>query len=197
MAKTNYDFIDSLYKAWFLGNLPTGHVYCRCELKPKLPEYPAVYAHVKYGGFNIGTICIANMNGEMVAGDSLCSPEDTFSKKIGRELAYERAVTDKEPLYIPAEYMKVFVETNDYLMGIAKNKLFDGKDPFEKHEVEETRYPYIAEFNTDNANSFKGMKVVFISKNKGYVMYQPDKSAVYFITDGKIKEFTAHNYKKL
>jgi len=184
-----------------LGSPYKWHAYCKCEVEPKLQEYPAVYAHVKYGGFNIGTICIANIQGKMFRGASLCSPEDQFSKKVGREIAYRRAyesaVTDKEPLDIPAEYMNVFVETNDYLMEIAKNKLFDGKDPFEKHEVEEIRYPYIAEFNTDDTNSFKGMKVVFISKNKGYVMYQPDKSAVYFITDGKIKEFTAQNYKKL
>lgn len=171
MAKTNYDFIDSLYKAWVLDNLPTGHVYCRCVVKPKLPEYPAVYAHVKYGGFNIGTICIANIQGKMSYGESLCSPEDQFSKKVGREIAYRRAY-EGIFLDIPKEYRQVFDETYDYLAGIAERKLF-GKKKFEevRSEKEESKYPYLAKYAVkEGMKQFGGLKVLFVGENKAIVI---------------------------
>lgn len=165
MTKTNYDFIDSLYKAWFLDTFPTYHVNCRCFVKPKLPEYPAVYAHVKYDGFNIGTICIANIQGKMAYGESLCSPEDQFSKKVGREIAYRRAY-EGISFDIPKEYRQVFDETYDYLAGIAERKLF-GKKKFEgvKSKKEESKYPYLAEYTLE-----EGLKVLFVGENKAIVI---------------------------
>ena len=171
MAETNYDFIDSLYKAWVLHNFPTDHVDCRCVVKPKLPEYPAVYAHVRYGGFNIGTTCIANIQGKMVYGESLCSPEDQFSKKVGREIAYRRAY-EGIFLDIPKEYRRVFDETYDYLAGIAERKLFS-KKKFEevKSEKKESKYPYLAEYAVkEGMRQFGGLKVLFVGKNKAIVI---------------------------
>lgn len=151
MAKTNYD--------------------CRCVVKPKLPEYPAVYAHVRYGGFNIGTICIANIQGKMAYGESLCSPEDQFSKKVGREIAYRRAY-EGIFLDIPKEYRRVFDEIYDYLAGIAERKLFS-KKKFEevKSEKKESKYPYLAEYAVkEGMRQFGGLKVLFVGKNKAIVI---------------------------
>ena len=171
MTKTNYDFIDSFYKARFLDNFPTDHVNCRCAVKSKLPEYPVVYAHVKHDGFNIGTICIANIQGRMAYGESLCSPEDQFSRKVGREIAYRRAY-EGIFLDIPKEYKEVFDETYDYLVGIAEIKLF-GKKKFEevKSKKEESKYPYLAKYAVkEGMKQFGGLKVLFVSKNKAMVI---------------------------
>ena len=198
MAKTNYDFIDSLYKAWFLGNFPTGHLYCRCEVKPKLPEYPAVYAHVKYGGFNIGTICIANIQGKMFRGASLCSPEDQFSKKVGREIAYRRAY-ESTWLNIPKEYKKVFDETYDYLVGIADRKLFE-KKKFEevKSRKEEPKYPYLAEYFYEGGMSmYKGLKVLFVGKNKAIVIKNSPSLYKTFRVGGDADGFYEYMFRKI
>ena len=179
--KTNNDYIQEIVNNILLqtyigmlskGGITLSQTNCKNIVKPKFPEYPAVYAHVKYGGFNIGTICIANVQGNIFSGASLCSPKDTFSKKIGRELAYERAITDKEPLDIPKEHKRVFDETYDYLVGIAERKLF-GEKKFEevKPRKENPKYPYFAEYLLeDGISMYKGLKVLFVGKNKAIVI---------------------------
>lgn len=196
--KVSNSFIDSLYKAWVLDNFPIDHVNCRCVVKPKLPEYPAVYAHVKYGGFNIGTICIANIQGKMSYGESLCSPEDQFSKKVGREIAYRRAY-EGIFLDIPKEYKKVFDETYDYLAGIAEIKLF-GKKKFEevKSKKEESKYPYLAEYALEGGMSmYRGLKVLFVGENKAIVIKNSPSLCKTFRVGGDADGFYEYMFTKI
>lgn len=41
-----------------------------------------------------GTICLYYDDEEIKIGISLCSPQDNFSRKIGREIAYDRCMSD-------------------------------------------------------------------------------------------------------
>lgn len=196
--KVSNSFIYSPYKAWALDNFPTDHVNCRCVVKPKLPEYPAVYAHVKYGGFNIGTICIANIQGKMSYGGSLCSPEDQFSRKAGREIAYKRAY-EGTWLNIPKEYKKVFNETYNYLAGVAEKKLF-GKKKFEevKSEKKESKYPYLAKYAVkEGMKEFGGLKVLFVGKDKAIVIKNSPSLHKTFRVGGDADGFYEYMFTKI
>lgn len=39
------------------------------------------------------TICILIRDGHIFCGEAVCSPEDTFSRKVGRQIAKSRAET--------------------------------------------------------------------------------------------------------
>lgn len=49
----------------------------------------------------MGTICLMYDNENIKVGVSLCSPEDNFSRQIGRDIAYNRCDTDKPTMFIP------------------------------------------------------------------------------------------------
>lgn len=176
-------------KIYFYGDFPN----CKCTVKPKLPEYPAVYAHVKYGGFNIGTICIANIQGKMFHGNSLCSPEDQFNKKIGRDIAYRRAY-ESTWLNIPEEYKKAFDETYDYLVQIAKKKLFSEKK-FEEVTPKKAKYPYVGVYAfISGMSKYRQLKILFTQKNLGYVV---DSGVSYYKVDGTRKTFDENFFKNM
>lgn len=177
----------------YFDNFSPNHIYCKCTVKPKLPEYPAVYAHVKYGGFNIGTICITNIQGKMFHGNSLCSPEDQFNKKIGRDIAYRRAY-ENTWLNIPEEYKKVFDETYDYLVQIAKKKLFSEKK-FEEVTPKIAKYPYVGVYALSGGVSKYGqLKVLFTQENLGYVV---DSGVSHFRVSGEKEVFYENKFKNI
>lgn len=177
----------------YLDNFSTSHIYCKCAVKPKLPEYPAVYAHVKYGEFNIGTICIANIQGKMFHGNSLCSPEDQFNRKIGRDIAYRRAY-ENTWLNIPEEYKKLFDETYDYLVQIAKKKLFSEKK-FEEVTPKKAKYPYVGTYALLGGMSKYGqLKILFTQENLGYVV---DSGVSDYKVDGTRKTFYENKFQNI
>lgn len=51
-----------------------------------------IYPKDKSGKVTGHTICIALRDGEMYEGVTLCSEEDNFSRKIGRQIALARAL---------------------------------------------------------------------------------------------------------
>jgi hypothetical protein len=48
-----------------------------------------------------GTICLMYDNENIRVGVSLCSPDDNFSREVGRDIAYNRCNTDKPTMFIP------------------------------------------------------------------------------------------------
>ena len=104
-----------------------------------MEKYKPVYAHVENYFGKVGTICIIRDNGIAKVGASFCSQDDQpqFNKRIGRKYALENAVENRIK-YIPPTCRNDFDDTLDYLMGVAKKKLFDIEDLEVETEAEPT-----------------------------------------------------------
>lgn len=55
-------------------------------------EHYYIYPRDKNGNKTGHTICVLQRDGKIFHGESLCSDQDQFQYKVGRELAYQRAV---------------------------------------------------------------------------------------------------------
>lgn len=51
-----------------------------------------IYPKDKQGNRTGHTICVLLRNGMMFEGTSLCSKDEQFSRKVGRTIAYDRAI---------------------------------------------------------------------------------------------------------
>lgn len=65
-----------------------------------------IYPKDKTGKVTGHTICIALRDGEMYEGVTLCSPEDNFNRKIGRQIALSRALEAYEKVKQKREQLK-------------------------------------------------------------------------------------------